>query len=394
MSVRSLPVFRLPTVWLLLALLPSLVAAETLPGRWSPDAAHQWMSARPWSAGCNYVPQNAINQLEMWQADSFDPATIERELRWASEIGFNTMRVFLHDLAWSQDPAGFLQRVDQFLKIADKHGISVLVVIFDSVWDPHPKPGPQRPPQPGIHNSGWVQSPGIAKLADESSHAELEAYVKAVLSRFRDDRRIIGWDLFNEPQNPNTSSYGKVEAPMKDALALRLMRKTFSWAREINPSQPLTAGVWDHNWTAQQAALTEVNRFMLDNADVISFHCYDPLEKVQQLVDSLKKLGRPIMCTEYMARPNNNRFENILAYFKQEGVAAYNWGFVAGKSQTNYPWDSWEKAYAAEPPEWFHDILKSDGSAYRLEEVHFLKRVLRGIVPAPTAVPALTAAVP
>lgn len=360
-----------------LALLPALVWGETIAGRWAPEAAHQWMAERPWSAGCNYVPQNAINQLEMWQAETFDPATIDRELGWAREIGFNSMRIFLHDLAWEQDPEGFFGRVDHFLKLADKHGISVLMVIFDSVWDPYPKPGPQRAPQPGVHNSGWVQSPGIAKLADESSHARLEHYVKAVLTRYRHDRRIIGWDLFNEPQNPNTSSYGKVEVPQKEELALRLLRKTYAWAREINPSQPLTAGVWDHNFTSQSGPLTEINTFMLENADIISFHCYDPLEKMQQLVAFLQQQGRPIACTEYMARPNNNRFENVLAFFKEKGVAAYNWGFVAGKSQTNYPWDSWEKAYAAEPPEWFHDILKPDGSAYRLDEVVFLKNLLR-----------------
>jgi len=117
--------------------------------RWSEKAANDWYRKQPWLVGSNYIPGTAINQLEMWQADSFDPATIDRELGWAEGIGMNTMRVFLHDLAWQQDAQGFLHRMDTFLAIAARHRIRPVFVLFDSCWDPAPTPGRQRAPVPG-----------------------------------------------------------------------------------------------------------------------------------------------------------------------------------------------------------------------------------------------------
>jgi hypothetical protein len=350
-------------------------AASTAAGRWTEERANAWMKARPYLAGGNYLPSTAINQLEMWQADTFDPATIERELGWARDLGFNTMRVFLHNLPWREDRTGFLQRVDTFLGIADRHGIATLVVIFDSCWDPFPRSGPQRAPKPHVHNSGWVQSPGQELLMNGRAHGELEAYVKDVMTRFKDDKRILGWDLFNEPNNPNVSAYGPVETPYKAEYGLILLKETFTWARQVNPSQPLTAGPWEGDWTPGRQS--PINAYMLEQSDVISFHSYDPLEKMRERIELLEKLGRPILCTEFMARPQGSRWETHLPLMKEKNVAAIAWGFIAGKSQTNYPWDSWKKTYTAEPPEWFHDILRADGTAYKPDEIAFLKRTLR-----------------
>lgn len=354
----------------LVAVLPAAFAA-----RWTPERANAWWAQQPFRAGGNYVPSTAINQLEMWQPESFDPATIDRELGWAQEIGFNTMRVFLHNLPWREDPAGYLERIDTYLRIADKHGIATLFVIFDSVWDPEPRSGPQHAPTPGVHNSGWVQSPGRALLIDGTAHGELKAYVKAVLTRFKDDRRVLGWDLFNEPDNPNRGSYDRTETAYKAEYALILLKEVFAWAREVDPSQPLTVGVWQGQWEGDQRSA--VTALSLDNSDVISFHSYEPPETLRRSIEVLKRYGRPLLCTEYMARPRGSRFETNLPVLKENKVAAIAWGFVAGKSQTNYPWDSWAKPYATEPPEWFHDVLRSDGSAYRPDEVAFLKRVLK-----------------
>lgn len=374
MFISFLPANRARLCAMIFAVLTtSLLAAPA--GRWTEAKAQAWMAQRPYLAGGNYLPSTAVNQLEMWQAETFDPATIDRELGWAQDIGLNTMRVFLHNLPWREDPQGFLDRVDVFLGLAAKHRIEILFVFFDSCWDPYPRSGAQRAPRPHVHNSGWVQSPGIELLTNGRAHGELEAYVKNVLIRFRDDRRILGWDLFNEPNNPNTQSYGAVETPYKAEYALILLKEVFLWARQVNPSQPLTAGVWDGNWEADKP-VSAVNRFMLDQSDVISFHCYDPLAQLQPRVDALRRFGRPLLCTEYMARPNGSRFESVLPYLKEQKVTAFNWGFIAGKSQTNYPWDSWQKTYTAEPPEWFHDVLRADGSPYKQEEVRFLKTLL------------------
>lgn len=333
------------------------------------------MARYPYLAGGNYLPSNAINQLEMWQPETFDPVTIERELQWAHDLGFNVMRIFLHNLPWREDPDGFLARFDQVLAIADRHGIAVMPVFFDSCWDPFPKSGPQRAPRPHVHNSGWVQSPGRDMLVNPATYGELEAYVTHVLRRFRDDRRIVAWDLFNEPNNPNTNSYGPSETPHKGEYGLVLLREAFRWARKVNPSQPLTAGPWEGSWAPER--LSPINAFMLGQSDVITFHCYDPADQLQVRIAELKKLGRPLLCTEYMARPRNSRFETHLPLMKKEGVAAIAWGFIAGKSQTNYPWDSWQRTYTAEPPEWFHDVLRADGTPYRPAEADFLRQLLR-----------------
>ncbi|HEY7767578.1 cellulase family glycosylhydrolase [Longimicrobium sp.] len=358
----------------LLAVAATAVSAQgqQLPGRWSAERAMAWERETGWLVGANYAPQTAINQLDMWQAESWDPRTIDRELSWAKGLGMNTMRVFLHDLAYKQDPQGFLNRVDEFLAIADRHGIRPMLVLFDAVWDPFPRPGPQRQPVPGLHNSGWLQSPGVEILRDSMRHGELEPYVKGVVGRFANDRRIVAWDLFNEPDNRNGGSYGAFEPVNKGAMALALLRRTFQWAREMNPTQPLTAGPWKGDYVDPSQTLP-ITTFMLENSDVITFHSYDDLPNLQRQVAALQKYGRPVLCTEYMARPRGSTFESILPYFKQQAVDAINWGFVSGESQTIYPWDSWQRAYPSEPPVWFHDIFRPDGTPYRQDEVQLIR---------------------
>ncbi len=344
----------------------------TLPVRWTEAQAAAWQRNHPWLVGCNYIPSTAINQLEMWQADTFDPATIDRELGWAQELGFNSVRVFLHHLPWQQDRDGFLGRMERFLTIADKHGIGVMFVPLDACWDPYPQAGRQRAPRPHVHNSGWVQCPGADVLKDPARHDELKGYIKGVIAHFKDDPRVQVWDLFNEPDNTNKSSYGAAEPPDKVQMSLLLMGKAFAWAREVAPSQPLTSGVWIGDWP-DPAKLSPMERIQLEHSDVISFHSYAPLDKVKLCVDHLRRYRRPLLCTEYMARPQGSTFNPVLGYFKEQKVAAYNWGFVAGKSQTQYPWDSWNKTYTAEPPVWFHDIFRPDGSAYIPEEVRYIR---------------------
>lgn len=340
--------------------------------RWSAERANAWYREAGWLVGSNYAPATAINQLEMWQAETWDPATIDRELGWARSLGFNTMRVFLHDIPYRQDPEGFLRRVDEFLAIADRHGIRPMLVLFDAVWDPFPRAGRQRQPVPGLHNSGWLQSPGAEILRDPARHAEMEPYVKGVVGRFAADRRVLAWDIFNEPDNGNGGSYGAFEPQNKGELAFALLRQAFAWAREMNPSQPLTAGPWKGDWldSSQTAPITT---WMLENSDIITFHSYDPPQHVRRLIAGLQRYGRPILCTEYMARPRGSTFEAILPVFREHNVGAINWGFVAGKSQTIYPWDSWESRYSAEPPVWFHDIFRADGTPYRQTEVDFIR---------------------
>ncbi|WP_346239199.1 1,4-beta-xylanase [Niabella insulamsoli] len=341
---------------------------------WSSEKANDWYRAQPWYVGANFLPSSAINQLEMWQAATFDTATIDRELALAESIGMNVMRVYLHNLVWQHDEEGFYSRVDQFLQIAEKHGIKILFTIFDSCWDPFPKAGKQRAPQPYVHNSGWVQSPGQEILKDSTQYGMMESYVKAFVGRFAKDDRIIMWDVWNEPDNMTGPSYEKVETPDKVALVLPLLKKTFEWARAANPSQPLTSGVWAGNWESD-STLKPLEKLQLEESDVISFHCYDDSATLSKKINQLQRYHKPLFCTEYMARPNGSTFQSSLPVAKANKVAMINWGFVDGKSQTIYPWDSWTKKYTAEPPLWFHDIFRNDGTPYKQEEVDFIKKM-------------------
>jgi hypothetical protein len=339
---------------------------------WNAAQANAWYDKNPWLVGANFLPSTAINQLEMWQAATFDTATIARELKWASSLGMNTMRVFLHDLLYMQDPEGFKKRIDIFLQIAKRYNIRPLFVLFDSCWDPFPHLGKQHEPGPYLHNSGWVQSPGADALKDSTQYPRLKKYVTGIVSRFMNDTRVLGWDVWNEPDNTNGNSYGRFEPYNKVELVLPLLKNVFEWTRSVNPSQPVTAGIWAGNWIHDDS-LRAIEKLMVSESDVVSFHNYDSGEEFEKRVKFLQRYGKPLLCTEYMSRGNGSTFEGSMPIAKKYKVAAYNWGLVNGKSQTIYPWDSWQKKYTAEPQLWFHDIFRKDGSPYKTAETDLIK---------------------
>ncbi len=366
----------IPALFLLLAL--NTQAQKNKDGRriWSKVQANNWYSKQPWLVGCNYAPATAINQLEMWQAETFDTATINKELKWAASIGMNTVRVFLHDLLYEQDAKGFLQRMDIFLDIANRHHIKVMFVLFDSVWDPFPKLGTQREPRPHVHNSGWVQSPGVQALQDSTQYPRLKTYVRAVVKQFAKDKRVLAWDVWNEPDNLNPSSYGQYEPKNKGLIVAPLLKKVFQWCRSVNPSQPLTSGIWMGDWSNHNT-LKIWEKVQLEQSDIISFHNYDAPDELEKRIKFLQRYGKPLLNTEYMSRGNGSFFEGSLPIFKKYNVAAYNWGLVAGKTNTIYPWDSWDKKYTAEPELWFHDVFRQDGTPYRKSEVDLIKKITK-----------------
>lgn len=359
------------SAFLLLAMAFSAYADS--PARWSEEQANAWYAQQPWPVGSDYLPYDAINQLEMWQPDTFDPQRIDLELGWAENIGMNTMRVFLHDLLWQQDPDGFRKRIDIFLGLCAKHHIRPVLVFFDSCWDPSPKLGPQHPPIPGVHNSGWVQSPGSAALADPAQYPRLEAYVKGVIGAFAKDPRILAWDVWNEPDNLNGPEYRPLEPANKLAFVEKLLPEVYDWARSQNPTQPLTSGIWEGDWSSLKT-LTPIQRIQIERSDILSFHNYGWPEDFERLVLLLEQYHRPIFCTEYMARGAGSTFDTILPIAQKYRVAAINWGFVQGKSQTWYPWDSWERPYTIhQPTVWFHDIFHPDGTPYRQREADIIR---------------------
>ncbi len=311
-----------------------------------------------WLRGANFNPSTAINQLEFWQEETFDPETIDRELGWAEGIGFNCMRVYLHHVAWEVDKSGFKERMNEYLSIADKHNIATIFVFFDDCWNPTYSAGKQSDPKPGVHNSGWVRDPGDLLFTSPDLIYVLEAYVKDVLETFSDDERIVLWDLYNEPGN---SGYGNQSLP--------LLKSVFQWAREVNPSQPISAGVW-HN------GLTDLNHCPPENSDIITDHNYSDPVNHQQAIDTLKRYNKPMICTEYMARRNNSLFSNIMPLLKEQGIGAINWGLVEGKSNTKYAWNE-PIPDGSEPEPWFHEVFRKDGTPYKQEEVDLIKALTK-----------------
>lgn len=323
--------------------------------QWSSQKANEWYQKQGWLVGANFLPNTAINQLEMWQAASFDTVTINKELGMAASIGMNTMRVYLHDMAWKADAVGFKNRMNQFLAIAHKNKIKIIFCILDDCWNPDATLGKQPDPKPGVHNSGWVRSPTMNIHNDMSAWGDLEKYVKDVLTSFKNDNRILLWDLYNEPGN---SGYGLSSLP--------LLKKMYEWAWAVRPAQPLSTGVWYNEQPS-------INAFQLKNSDVITFHNYNDTIELKKALDTLVKFGRPVICTEYMARTNNSKFITHLPIFKRYHVAAINWGLVSGRSNTIFPWGS--KLDSPEPTTWFHDIFRKDGTPFNKEEVTFIKNI-------------------
>ena len=352
-------------LWILnLATVAQALPGEAQPnGRWTTQQAWAWYKEQPWLVGFNYVPSTACNTTEWWQAETFDPETIDRELGWAKGIGFNTTRCFVQYIVWKDEPEGFKKRLERFLTIADKHGITVMPVLFDdctfgSPPQMDPYLGKQREPIPGMILPSWTPSPGRKLGLDREQRPSLRRYVEDVIRSFGNDRRVVAWDLYNEPMNQ--AGVGTPD----------LLGDVLSWARQGRPSQPITISVWNGN-----AAINEV---MLAESDVISFHLYGPREQLDERITEMKRLGRPVICTEWMARAMGSRFDTDLPLLKQEKVGCYQWGLVNGRTQAQFPW--WNKPGGQVDPNvgWFHDILHNDGTPYRPEEVEAIRRIIAG----------------
>lgn len=364
---------RLRTLLLTLGLSMTVASTAALArDQWTPEQANRWYEQQPWLIGANYTPSTAVNQIEMWHADSFDSETIDKELGYASSIGMNTMRVFLHNLMWENDADGFKERMDQFLALSDKHNIKILFVLFDSDWDPNPVYGKQKDPVPGVHNSRWVQSPGEARLQDASQYPALQDYVTGVVGAFAQDDRVLGWDLWNEPSNPGGGIYDNI--PDKQKYVALLLPQVYEWAQSADPIQPLTSGLWIGDDWSQLDKLDAIEQTQLNNSDIISFHDYGWPESFEARVEQLSGYGRPLIATEYMARGSGSTFDGTLPLGKKHHVGMYNWGLVDGKTQTRLPWDSWYNPYTKhEPIIWFHELFHTDGTPYRQAEVNLIQ---------------------
>ncbi len=341
-----------------------LVTACAGPGAnrcWTAEQAREWWDGQEWPVGCCYVPGYAINQFEMWQEETFDEAALDREMGLCEELGYNCVRIFLHEDLWFADKDGFKSRIDKFLDIAGSHGVRATISFCTNGGTSDVHLGPQPDAELGIHGGGhWCQTPKDDIFFNKSRWPDFKAYIQDILKTFRHDDRIVWWCLYNEPEN------------LKDGRdCLELMTEIFKWAWEVRPDQPLTAPIWVRPGFKGASSKLDIINFVTSNSDIISFHCYYTPDELETFIKMLSRFHRPMVCQEYMGRTLGSTFQGCLPIFKREKVAALNWGLVNNRCQFHLPWG--HKPEDGEPALWFHDIFRSDLTPYSQDEIDCIK---------------------
>jgi FecR protein len=333
-----------------------LRAAGSDGGRWDKQRIWSWYESIGTVKGVNYVPRTAVNSVEMWMGDSFDPETIDEELNWAQDVGYTCIRVQLQVEVWQQDSEGFIDRVGELLKIAQHNGLRVTLVLFDdmNIAGEPPRPVvPQPEPLPGVHNGRWVPSPSAQAVTDRSQWPELEKYVKDVMGEFKRDSRVLYWDLYNTAGNNG----------LKEET-LPLMDQTFNWARSMDASQPLAVAPWREFNSAMAAR-------KLERSDLVTFQSFDNVESIEARLLMLQRYQRPIICSDWLMRQVGNDFDPVLPLFSLYQVGWFNQGLVKGKTQMQLQQHQFRSE--TDPDLWQQDVLHEDGTPYNRKEVELIQ---------------------
>ena len=335
-------------------------ANQPAASRWSVEKANAWAAANPWWCGVNYIPANAVNYTAMWDKTGFSPDVIRRELKLMSGMGMNCVRFVMQYKVYEDDPEYFAGAFEKFLSLCEEAGVKAMPVFFDDCAfgvNTDPVAGRQSEPLEGWYAWAWSPSPGHTMVVDEREHPKLERYVKDMISRHKNDRRILLWDLYNEPTNGGLKK-----------RSLPLLRKVFAWAREVDPSQPVSSGMWNGD--------KALNEILLANSDVVTFHCYSSAKATAGVIKKLKAHGRPVICTEWMNRPVKSTVKDCLGIFADADVGCLSWGLVNGKTQTHLPW-----GHRPEMPPyrgaWQHDLYRGDLTPYDPAEIEAIKATIR-----------------
>ena len=354
--------------------------------RWSKEKAWEWYNSRPWFRGCNYMSADCANRIDQWQELGFEErfATTEKELKLMQETGFNTVRLIIEYVVWKEEHDGFMERFDRYLSLCAKYGISAMIVLANDCMPPKterwkmPYVGEQQYDL-GYHggkmHSQHGAHPGPAPhfyLDDAESREDYLRMVEEIVTKYKDDERVCIWDVYNEPGN----SYRK-------DITLPNLKKMFKSVRSCEPSQPVTAGI---NWidndllSDEDVPLHEINQYVIDNSDIITYHFYHDYYRHIRVIKRLKKEGRPIMNTEWLGRCLGNDVFSLFPLFYLEKIGCYNWGFVAGKYQTYEPWEgTWQKYLNGTETDvdftkWFHDLYRPNHRPYDPKEIDLIKQ--------------------
>lgn len=349
--------------------------------RWSEEKIWNWYNKRPWIRGCNFMSSDCANRIDQWQEYGFEQRfeTAKKELKLAAETGFNSIRIIPEFFVWEQEHDCFMKRFDRYIDEAYKNGISSMIVLGNDCMPPKEEAlkrmhlGEQKIDL-GYHGGRKVSQHGKFNehgysLFDEPEYEEkfLE-YTKEIVTKYKNDERVIIWDVFNEPGNSNRHS-----------LSLPLLKKMLKLIREINPIQPLTVGIWTQSTNLEN--LLEIEKFGLENSDIISYHNYNSYANNIEELKNLKQYGRPIINTEWLNRCGQNTVEEMFPLFFLEKVGCYNWGLVAGKYQTFEPWNAVWDNYKENPDnfkdfdftKWFHDLYRPSLNPYNPKEIELIK---------------------
>ena len=351
--------------------------------RWSKERAWAWYDAHPWLRGCNFMGSDCANRIDQWQEEGFEERlqTADAELALVAQTGFNTIRIIVEYFVWENQHDGFMQRLERYIATAWKHGISCMIVLGNDCMQPKEwtKPahfGPQHYDW-GYHGGrkqsqhGTLPSMGYHLLDEPELALRHYEMVREIIETYRNDERIIMWDLYNEAGNARR---GMVTMPH--------LQKYFEIARAIDPIQPLTACTYRCPVDAD-VPIPEIEQYCVDNSDIISYHNYGPYQDNIRIIKRLKEYGRPIVNTEWLGRIFHNTIQELFPLFYLEKIGCYNWGFVAGKYQTYEPWaGTWDR-YDADPTldvdftKWFHDLYRPSHRPYDPKEIEIIRRFSR-----------------
>lgn len=352
--------------------------------KWSEEKAWAWYKQQGWLCGFNYLPRYAVNWTEMWQRDTFSPDCIAQELQWAEAIGYNTLRTNLPFIVWLYDRDGLMERIERFLAISQQSSMRVMLTLMDdcAFSGEHPFIGQQKQPISSLHNSQAAASPGRNIVMQPYLWVQVKDYICDIIGYFAHDERIAIWDLYNEPTNRMifTLEGEKAFDPALEGYSHQLMEKAFTWARSINPMQPLTVGAWHvPNILNRSAAIYQhpTDQSALALSDIITFHSYVPLDLLHQVISYLEKYSRPMLCTEWLARHAGSEIHEQLPVFKEKSIGCYQWGLVKGRTQTHLPWPEIKRIDPDYENRWFHDLLDEKGGAYDQTETELIKKLTR-----------------
>ena len=347
--------------------------------RWTEREAWEWQEKVGWLRGCNFIGSDCANRIDMWQSsgNAAHMQTAEREIALCRDMGFNTVRVIVEYDVWLQERESFLKVLESYISLFAKYNQKVMITLANEAvlcrGDIYtPKPLGEQTYALGYHQGRLPLTPEQKALQPyhelerkETRESFLEM-IREIVSIYRSDDRVICWNVFNEPG-----------ITIGVDRSIPLIKTMFETVRERDPSQPLASDIW---YWGDPEQLRPNDQLSADLSDVISWHSYKPMAEFAEDYSIMKKIGRPILLTEWLNRINYQEVREMYPLLFLEKINCWCWGFVAGKTQTYEPWTSlWEQFDAKDGnvrydfTRWQHDLFRTNLRPYDPKEIDLIK---------------------